>query len=222
VAIPSFETISQDAARAAYGGDMGFFPKVWPHQVAAFEEFAYDYFYNTRVPPFPNGTGATSHFGQGIWAEDLGFNTSDHRFHDTEGQTTWWESPNKILFPLLQHSQGGFFALMLNYHSIQFKGDALDTMLDCTDERKRTQDLEMDCGVVTSIFSWAPDSFILHPIYPASDLFEFAGAIFGSFSWDKFLFRLFEGQSAVGLALVLESDDVTFTLSVNRGKTTIR
>ena len=127
---------------------MGFFLKVWPHQVAAFEEFAYDYFYNTRVPPFPNGTGATSHFGRGIWAEDLGFNTSDHRFHDTEGQTTWWESPNKILFPLLRHSQGGFFALMLNYHSIQFKGDALDTMLDCTDERKRTQDLEMDCGVL--------------------------------------------------------------------------
>jgi len=187
VAIPAFQTISQDLIKTSGNMEFGFYPMVQPEdevpeQQASFEAFAYDFFYNKRNPPFPVGTADHS-FGRGIWraqdAADLNVEgavgTKDLRVHDTSGEARSWHSPNKILFPELQNSNSdvsGRLFLMFNIHSIPSKGEPLDDVMACVSKRKAEQDPDMDCGVVTEILSWNRDSFLMQPIYPAQDLME--------------------------------------------------
>jgi hypothetical protein len=179
VAIPAFETIAQDLISTSSNMEIGFYPMVQPEEIvpgqqSSFEAFAYNYFYNEREPPFTKDTAVHS-FGRGIWRANWAPGSVNLRLRDTTGRTTQWDSPNMILFPELQNSNidsSGRLFLMFNIHSIQSKGERLDEVIACTNERKATQNREMDCGVVTGIFSWNRHSFLIQPIYPARDLLE--------------------------------------------------
>jgi hypothetical protein len=101
ITIPGFETISNNLVATSSGRDMGLAPLVTPEQLADFEDFIYDFYENKRDPPFPNGT-ATSSFGKGVWGIDPSFGTSDKRYHETDG-TTSYDSPHKIFAPVIHH-----------------------------------------------------------------------------------------------------------------------
>jgi hypothetical protein len=180
VAIPAFETIAADLISTSSHMEFGFYPCVLPEetepgQQASFEAFAYDYFYNKRSPTFNNKT-AVHNFGRGVWkTNDVHANTSYLRLRDTNGQAYWWDSPYRVLFPELQNSNDGPVGrlfLMFNIHSIESKGAPIDEVMACTDERKATQNQEMDCGVVTEILSHNRASFLIQPIYPTRDLLK--------------------------------------------------
>ena len=183
VAIPAFQTFAEDMISTSDNMEIGFYPMVHPQDVepgdpneqASFEEFAYDYFYNKRSPPFPNDT-AVHNFGRGIWkVQDVKGLTPKLRVRDTTGETQRWESPNKVLFPEIQHSNDGprgRLFLLHNVHSVQSKGEPIDEVISCARKRKATNNRGMDCGVVTGITAWNRASFLIQPIYPAKDLFE--------------------------------------------------
>jgi hypothetical protein len=179
VAIPAFETIAEDLISTSSNMEIGFYPMVQPEEIvpgqqASFEAFAYDYFYNTRNPNFSNDTAVHS-FGRGVWKANDSDGSLNLRLRDATGHTTQWDSPNRILFPELQNSNDGPIGrlfLMFNIHSILSKGEPLDEVIACTEERKATKNQDMDCGVATGITSWNRASFLIQPIYPARDLLE--------------------------------------------------
>ena len=63
VTIDGFEDVATDLIDTSSGRELGFAPIVRPDQLRGFEEFACSYFYEDRVPVFPNTT-ATKPFGR--------------------------------------------------------------------------------------------------------------------------------------------------------------
>lgn len=181
VAIPAFETIAKDILSTSGNFDLSFYPKVQPEALqpgeqSSFEDFAYNYFYNVRNPPFPDDT-AVHNFGRGIWkSQDIvDGNTSWIRVHDTDGETDQWDTPHRVLFPEFQNSDQSYegqLYLMYNVHAGKSKGEHLDEVLACSEQRNASQLIDMDCGVVTDIWSWGRTSYLIQPIYPGHDPYE--------------------------------------------------
>ena len=120
VTVPGYEEISNQliqavqpsslATSAAAMGGMAFCPLVTSDVLSSFEDFAYDYFENTRTTPFPNGT-AVSSFGKGVWNFDpMRGSHPDNKYHaaqENEAETnnrtstvTNYNSPDQVLCPL--------------------------------------------------------------------------------------------------------------------------
>jgi len=174
VALPGFETMAEEIISTSDLQQLSFYPKVQPEEVepgeqGEFEEFAYNYFYNERFPPFPNGT-AVHGFGTGVWKPQ---GRSINRMHDIDGEA-FWGSPNMVLFPLLQSSEDTGVNLMYNVHANDSIGKRIDQILTCADERKLAQDRAQDCGSEASSTTVAATrtSILMEPVYPARDLFE--------------------------------------------------
>jgi len=167
---------------------------VRPDQLVAFEDFAYDYFYNTREPKvFPNTT-ATSPFGRGIWGMQPNLTTGEkERYSERErhlnGTFSSWNSSHQILAPILAHNEGPFPALMLNLHFEPTRGMVIDAMMDCAQARtaeafaneKEVFDEGYDnvtdtaCGVITDMLELTSQEEGTGPgalIMPANLCFE--------------------------------------------------
>jgi hypothetical protein len=179
ITIPGFETISNNLIATSSvrdpGRDMGLAPLVTPEQLADFEEFIYDFYENKRDPPFPNGT-AISSFGKGVWGINSSLDTSDQRYHETDG-TTYYESPHKIFAPVIHHPAGAHPILLFNAHFQKARGEALDSIIDCSAMRAESDDPDsFICGVMTDMLILVasgrkpgPGALIFQPIYPANN-----------------------------------------------------
>jgi hypothetical protein len=175
ITIPGFETISNNLIATSSGRDMGLAPFVTPEQLADFEDFIYDFYENKRDPPFPNGT-ATSSFGKGVWGLNPSLNTSDQRYHETDG-TTHYESPHKLFAPVIHHPAGAHPILLFNAHFQKTRGEALDSIIDCSVMRAESDDPDsFICGVMTDMLILVesgskpgPGALIFQPIYPANN-----------------------------------------------------
>jgi hypothetical protein len=130
----------------ASGRDMGFCPLVKPAQLKSFEEYAYDYV-------VPAGAGMSS-FGKGVHGINPSLNTTDNRYHETDGSTAW-SSPNRIFAPLLQHNKGPKFpGVMQNIHFDPTRGKAIDDLIKCSASRTVDDGDESqmrECGVITDM-----------------------------------------------------------------------
>jgi hypothetical protein len=175
ITIPGFETISNNLIATSSGRDMGLAPLVTPEELADFEDFIYDFYENKRDPPFPNGT-ATSSFGKGVWGSDSSLVAVDKRYHEKDGNTSY-ESPHKIFAPIVHHPQGAHPILLLNAHWQETRGEALDTIIDCSVMRAASDDPDsFECGVITDMLILleaenkpGPGALIYQPIYPAKN-----------------------------------------------------
>lgn len=180
VHLNQYERISTNIMNTSSGRGMAFGPLITPGQLQSFEEFAYDYFESAF--PSRNGTVGVSSFGRGVYGVDTALNTSDNRYHDVDGSTTYG-SPNRILFPLLQHSSGPHGVLMANMHNEPARGIAIDSIIKCSSQRlaeakKRTSGERGDddggekCSAISDMTMGKmddPAAFIVVPIYPAND-----------------------------------------------------
>ena len=177
VAVPAFEMIAHKImTQSPFVKELSFYPKVQPdeteeQQEQNFENFAYNYFYNERYPPFPNGT-AVQTFGRGIWKpQESG---SLVRIHDVDG-ATYWQSPNRVLFPMLQSSDdgpAGELLLLYNLHSQKQIGNLIDDLIQCSEQRKAALDQDIECGVDEVFATFSRLSTLIEPIYPVKDPFE--------------------------------------------------
>lgn len=174
VTLPGYENITANLIETSSGREMAFAPLVTPDQLSDFEDFAYDFFENRHDPPFPKGTGESS-FGKGIWGLDLNLNTSDHRYRITNA-TPSYDSPNRMYFPILQHSNGSDPALMLNLRFEELRGRTIDRIIECAQLRVESGDL-LECGAITPFLylatqdlSLGPGALFLQPIFPANNV----------------------------------------------------
>ena len=160
-------------------GSLSFCPLVTPggDEQAAFEDFAFDLFYN--VQGYPNTTGVSA-FGRGVFSYGAGEHGNetwdDGRFHITSGWTYHY-SPREVLLPFIQSDAGAHSALMLNVHFEHNRAAAIDTVMTCSEERAASLDYDRECGSITDLM-WSetsadvdpgPAGLFMVPIYPRED-----------------------------------------------------
>jgi len=107
----------------------------------------------------------------GIYAKNTALATSDQRYHDTTGATTYG-SPNVILTPILQIGDivKNTKAVMYNLHSDKDRGTAIDNMITCVRKYKSSS----QCASLTDFlelvqFNGAknPAAILFYPIVSA-------------------------------------------------------
>jgi hypothetical protein len=167
VQLTNFEIIANNLMKTADDYNMGFAPFVTPEQVASFEAHSYGFYETNRSPePFPEGT-AISPFGKGIYATDP---TTNERFHDTTGGTHW-NSPNRILVPLLHHSRGPEECLLTNMHADASVGPLIDGMIECANNSSSLDDCTILSSISPNITGCHPYDgddpwgLLIHPVY---------------------------------------------------------
>jgi len=212
-----YEEISTDLIETSDGREMGMAPFVAPAQLSEFETFAYDY-YESK---FSNET-AVSSFGKGVFGINPALGTSDNRYHETDGNTSY-DSPNKLFAPILHHNAGDHPALMLNLHFQETRGVAIDEMIDCAEDRATTGDLMIECGSITDMLILTsqasepgPGAVIFQPIYPANNNTVLAGVIASSIVWDEVLLDVFAEEDS-GIECVLRTAGNTYTYTITNG-----
>lgn len=174
ITINGFEEVASNVIDTSSGREMGFAPIVRPDQLIEFEEFAYNFYENDRVPPMPNGT-AVSSFGRGVFGINPTLGTSDNRYHVTPETKTYYESPNDVFTPLLHINSGPHPVLMLNLRFEETRGKAIDNIIACSNQRAQGGD-SINCGVVSDkiILSSpndppSPGALMFQPVYPANN-----------------------------------------------------
>jgi hypothetical protein len=213
VTIIGYEETATSLIETSDGREMGFCPLVTPEQLSTFEDFAYDYYENTRLHPFPNGT-AVSSFGKGVWGVNPELETTDNKYHETDG-STYYGSPNKIFAPILHP------ALLLNLHFQEARGVAIDNILSCSEERAAGSDAV--CGSITDMLILTsqdvepgPGALIFQPIYPKFDNLTIVGTIASSIVWAESLQNVFATRVS-GVDCVLRTVTQVYTWGVNEG-----
>lgn len=148
---------------------MAFLPIVVPEQLSQFEEFAYN--------SFPAENTAVSSFGRGVFGIDDSLNTTDNRYHESDG-TTPWNSPFAVFFPMLQHvyhpdspqrTASPHPLLLFNFHADEVHGRCLDDIINCSRERRSSQNAAMDCSTTGRLDN--SSLFLIQPIYPETEPF---------------------------------------------------
>mmetsp|Transcript_18094 Transcript_18094/g.30393 ORF Transcript_18094/g.30393 Transcript_18094/m.30393 type:complete len:987 (-) Transcript_18094:113-3073(-) len=217
VVLNGFEEISNDLIETSDGREMALCPFVSPTELSDFETFAYDY-YESK---FSNET-AVSSFGKGVFGINPALGTSDNRYHETDGNTSY-DSPNKLFAPILHHNAGDHPALMLNLHFQETRGVAIDEMIDCAEDRATTGDLMIECGSITDMLILTsqasepgPGAVIFQPIYPANNNTVLAGVIASSIVWDEVLLDVFAEEDS-GIECVLRTAGNTYTYTITNG-----
>jgi hypothetical protein len=187
----NFEAVVNNMLQTSHGVDMGFVPFVKLEQQTEFEVFAQDVYRQLGFPPEAGVCDPTVGFG--IWGRNDSV-TPIQPYHDTTAETPY-NSPNTILAPIFRTDEGYHPVLLFNPHSQAFTGNAIDTIINCSEQRSSQymdQVLEEkanltvhginrpltlpphQCGVITDIFwnvklggKWSVANFF--PIYPTND-----------------------------------------------------
>jgi hypothetical protein len=213
VKIDGYETIASNLIKASSGRGIGFAPLVTPEQLSSFEEFAYDY-YEER---FPGGTAGLSPFGKGVSGNRIP-GSPDARYHETDGRT-YYNSPNKIFAPVLQHNQGEYRGLMVNIHFYEPLGKVIDGMIACAKAN------DEECGAITDMLILqqevlpGPGALIMQGIYPANNSTTLVGVIASSIVWDEVLENVFADEVS-GIDCVVETETQVYTYSIVNGVAT--
>jgi hypothetical protein len=216
VIMNGYETISSKLIETSSGREMGFCPFVTPEQLPMFEEFAYDYY----EEQFPLGA-AVSSFGKGVFGVDPALKTTDNRYHETDG-STYYDSPNKIFAPILQHNAGAHPALMLNLHFQETRGALIDNLITCSEANTEECSSITDMIILTSQEEEpGPGALIMQAIYPANNETTLVGVIASSIVWDEVLENAFAAEVS-GIDCVLKTETQCFTYSVVNGVATLR
>lgn len=225
VTITGYEDISSNIIETSDGREMGFCPLVTPEQLADFEDFAYDFFESSRRPEtFPEGT-AVSSFGKGVWGMNPKLNTTDNRYHETDGNT-YYGSPNKIFTPILQHNAGPHKALMINLRFEKTRGTVIDHVIDCVKQRNLTGEM-LECGAVTDMLILTsqevepgPGALLIQPIFAANDKNKLVGIIASSIVFDEVLVNVVASQ-VDGVDCVLETETQVYTYRLHAGNASL-
>ncbi|CAJ1947755.1 unnamed protein product [Cylindrotheca closterium] len=220
VQLTNFEVIANNLMKTADDYNMGFAPFVTPEQVESFEKHSYDFYETNRSPePFPEGT-AISPFGKGIYAVDP---STSERFHDTTGEVHW-NSPNRILTPLLHHSGGPEKYLLSNLHADEALGSLIDGIIDCANSTSSLDDCTILSSISPNIIGWKPyDSdgawgILLHPVYAQRSPETLSGLVLTSLRWSEIFNGAF-ANSVSGVYAVLEANDgSSYTYVIQEGQ----
>lgn len=155
VDMKGYNSIVDNIVPTSLSKGLNFAPIVLPEQVEEWEEYTqqlYDEYFGPDIEPKP---GVNS-FGFGIWAKDSSLDNEDKRFHDITGDTAPnWESPNQILVPKMHHAFWNSRLLLFNCHYPKPHGMTIDSIIECSEERAKSDDPEsIACGAISE-FSYS-------------------------------------------------------------------
>jgi len=232
VAFPHFEEMATDLLRATGGeSDMGYIPFVDAKVRAEWEEFAYDYYFKQRDPPFTGNKTATgvSPFGRGIWAyNDSNPYSDEARYHDVNGTIPYENTPfPSLLTPVFQLAEGENMALMNNMHSRASRAITVDGMLECVEQYKAAgKTFAKSPGICGSISGFlkslkyrdqrGPSSILYQPLFPKNNPDECVGFIGSSVLFDEILEFSFPDVVS-GVECVISNDNLAFAYMIEDG-----
>lgn len=194
-----------------------------------FEEFYYNLYENEWG--YPNGTGQSS-FGKGIFG--YGYDVinkkawPDYRYPVISNYTAHRiPNPGNIMVPFVQSDFGNHTALMLDVNFEFHRATAIQNVMACSEERKETNNLDMECGSITDML-WQPTKakdvtagpagIFFSPIYPRLDDTTLTGFILHKQVWHDLLQHAFEGD-VTGIRVVLHTDSgAEHTYNVENGE----
>lgn len=220
-----FEAVVGNLIETSTGRTMGLMPLVYPHNLASFEDHAYNKVIAGRND-YPNTTGASS-FGKGVFGLDFSLDNEDKRYHESDGNTTWG-SPYKVFTPFLFHSSGPSI-LMTNLHSTALFGSIIDQVISCSNERQENED-EVNCGTLsdaliltgkTQDVKSGPGAIVIEPVYPAHSNTTLVGIISSTIVWEETLTNVFSSEIS-GIDCVLETESQVFTYETVHGEVFLR
>mmetsp|Transcript_28858 Transcript_28858/g.48456 ORF Transcript_28858/g.48456 Transcript_28858/m.48456 type:complete len:272 (-) Transcript_28858:123-938(-) len=169
VAFDNFESVAGDIITTFDGRPIQYAPIVQPEQVVEFNDFAYDYFESNYQP----GTGYSS-AGRGVWGVDrFGPGKQYTPYLDFNG-TTLWGSDYTYLTPTF-HGQGSGRTgptYMKNLHSEDNLGPAIDRVYECGLEKKRLNDVSMDCSLLEYAELRDSSAILISPVFPDDNATE--------------------------------------------------
>jgi hypothetical protein len=232
VNLNGFEEISRNVIETSSGRSMGLLPIVTPTTLAEFEDYAYDVVF---AGTYPNDTVVSS-FGRGVFALNPSLNSTDRRYHDTDG-ATYWNSPNKIMTPYLAHSLGPSI-LMANLHSFELFGRLIDAVIACSDGRARAVSEDssgqasrpQECSVLSDVLiltgstedvKSGPGAIIMEPIYPTNNDTVLTGLISSTIVWEEVFGNVFPSKTN-GIDCVLATETQVYTYHVTGGVATLK
>jgi hypothetical protein len=169
---------------------LGFAPFVSPENIQEFEAFSKTLF--TTTPRYLPETGNSS-FGFGIFGIDNSLSSSDHRYHDTTGLTSYG-SPYHTTVPvlLLNDVVANIEGILYNLHSEPSRGHAIDHILHCNNQSYGSnQSHPCQQSSMTQIIQSILDSkqirttAIYSPIYPQYNQTDMVGISFTYVYWDQ-------------------------------------
>jgi signal transduction histidine kinase len=187
---------------------------VRPDEATEFENFAAKVY---KEQGYAKGAGVND-FGFGIWAKDGDSPYPDGKIHDISGNTTYG-SKHSIMVPILQHNIRNAESLMYNAHSDVFRGNAIDSMLDCAHAASLTS-VESLCGALTEFVELfaipGPAALVYQPIYPVNDPTTIVAAVSISINWEVFFTNIVPDY-VDGLYCVISSDTKSYTYAIRNG-----
>jgi len=231
-----FETAARNILETSHGEDVGFVPFVDPNNLTEFENFTQNLY---ETIGFPNNT-AVKEWGFGVWARNKSVDPIEI-YHDTTAETPY-ESPYHVIAPIMRTDEGFHKVLLFNVHSQAFTGNAIDSILACSERRRETYQAEIDaekdslngryptmppnqCGAFTDIFNnrklggrWTVGNF--NPIYPRNDPLKIVGYIPCMTPLDNLLQNMFPSK-VTGIDAVFETGTRTISFSISNGKATL-
>ena len=157
---------------------------------------------------------------------DASIDTEDNRYHDTTGVSIHG-SDRVILAPKVQGSWMGDVDsewVMMNVHGFNNQGKAIDSVMDCVEERALADDPDaINCQAVSPMEPSKPPAehlgmfgFVATPIYPANDATRCVGFIFGLVYFSELLEAMYPGDYE-GIDCVFTSATQTFTYAMVDG-----
>ena len=167
VYLKGFEQIANSLLEVCNGKNMAFAPMVYPQDLAAFEEFAYERFedkYGVDIRPSSNTTGSTV---TNRTSDNIITKGEDGRRNGSDVEQA------EIIVPYLQHSMGVRGPLLQNVHVHSAGGHAIDDIIQCSKQRYESKNYTTECGVITDVTlrknGEEPSAFIMEPVYPTED-----------------------------------------------------
>lgn len=184
-------------------------------QQQQFQDYWYDLYEKWG---YPNGTGE-SVFGKGIYG--FGYDVinnklwADYRYPVLTNYTAHGTpNPGNIMVPFVQSEYGDHPALMLDVQFELNRFMTTKTVMDCSEERKLSQNKSIDCGSITDMI-WQPTNaedvvagptgILYSPIYPLNDPFNVTGFILHKQVWHDLLEHAFESDVS-GIRVILHTD----------------
>lgn len=210
---------------------IAFVPLLRPNQVSEFEAFAQEFY---RDDPDTAATAGITGCGCRVYYFDPNFpDCGDGTFPDNTGDTYQYDSPHRVLTPLLQVSSSrelpGSNLEMVNLHQIPEFGIPMDGTIDCVEDRKSTGGDVSACSYITDLFGfpWAfvrddvtvtdSMSLLFAPIFPRFNATTLVGYTGGYVIWSDVLDNVVPSY-VNEVDFVVESDTELFTYRIEHGK----
>jgi len=232
VRVDSWWAVGEKVQVAGLNGGYSLAPIVRPEVQPAFELYAQEFLNET----YPGEDAGVSSFGFGVWAKNKTTNSSDTKYHHTNGYPYSYESENGFATPKYQHTKGNHRLLMMDVHGFPQQGQSIDDAYMCSknrelwllNETKNDPENEYEyenesCQALSDLTPpkdpldrKGPGAFVSTCVFPAEDSTECVAMIFAKMNIYEVLDDTFPA-SVYGIDCVVDTKFSTASYSMENG-----